>query len=163
MSLMGMRNNRSPAKPTTSASTAGPPSIAIMHELPTASLRPVASSTRPATRVSLPRICIGAAPVRRSPHRRMKSPASRSNSGGCKPLTGASQVGEQPPPARLHGRIDFALLADDAAAPRRHAGIGKQRTADERRFCRQERADELQVARIEPHLHALAHLRKLFE
>jgi hypothetical protein len=55
----GIRNRRSPSKPTTSASMRAPDATGIMQALPTASLRPTHSITRPATRVTRPDTCIG--------------------------------------------------------------------------------------------------------
>ncbi len=54
MSVDGMRNRRSPEKPTTSASTCWPPAIATRQETPVASLMPEASMIRPAMRVRRP-------------------------------------------------------------------------------------------------------------
>ena len=54
MSVDGIRNRRSPEKPTTSASTRWPLGVSTKQLLPTGSLSPTASITRPATRVSRP-------------------------------------------------------------------------------------------------------------
>ena len=54
MSVDGIRNNRSPEKPTTSASTRWPLGVSTKQLLPTGSLSPTASITSPATRVSRP-------------------------------------------------------------------------------------------------------------
>jgi hypothetical protein len=61
MSLCGIRNRRSPLKPTTSASSCAPFGSGTVHAAPTGSLSPTASMTRPATRVMRPETCIGSA------------------------------------------------------------------------------------------------------
>jgi len=60
-SPVGIRKARSPWKPTTSASTAGWPSLRTSHTEPTGTRTPAASSTSPVTRTSVPLLGSGCA------------------------------------------------------------------------------------------------------
>src|SRR6185369_14718593 len=84
--------------------------------LPTASLSPTVSSTRPATRTSLPRERTGSTAAARRAHASRKVPQRAASSGVVEPLIRSSEARGQAMPARLQRGIEYALLGLEAEA-----------------------------------------------
>src|SRR5690606_3792852 len=117
ISVEGMRNRRSPLKPTTSASTARSSPWTIRQVLPTGSFSPVASMTSPATRVRRPAAAMGAA-VRTRAVQRSRNLARRAARSCIVTAPGRilAQGRERAFPAGGQGGVDVGLVRDDAAA-----------------------------------------------
>src|SRR5690242_18543350 len=163
MSLVGIRNSRSPEKPTTSASTLPPPRCSIRHTVPSGSFTPTVSMTSPATRVSLPRTSRLAMPRERRWHSARKSLTDSAKSDGLEPVIGAAQRREQASPARGNRDVDLGLLGLDQAAPGRDGRIRHELAAAGELAVAEEVAHELDVRRIQHELDALCRLRQLFQ
>src|SRR5471032_2394991 len=134
-SLCGIRNSRSPSKPTTSASTLPPLGSGTVQAAPTARRRPTASITSPATRVTRPDTCIGSTKstsalqsfryARQRPAWGLAEPSIISVSlllSGEPVEVFAQRVG-QPLPARRGLRVDLVAGGVDLAAAAADRGV----------------------------------------
>src|SRR6266498_575038 len=161
MSETGIRNSRSPAKPTTSASTGGPCRCSIRQMLPSGSLSPTDSMTKPATRVNLPRRGGAPAIVARCSHWRRNSPTRPGKSGGLEPVIGAPEIRQQPAPARRNVHVEIALFGFDSAPARRDRRVVDKLTPSTQPFRVKQASDQCAIRRVDAQLDALRRLRQL--
>src|SRR5487761_2425155 len=121
-----MRNSLSPEKPTTSASTALPLGNSTEQPLPTASFRPVASITNPATRVRRPLTRTGlvwATSSLQSRRKLCRRSLRRASANSLDPGMLDSDRADHALPAAFEGGVDFAFGGLDAAAAAADLGV----------------------------------------